>query len=107
MFIVTCGAGKFKNVSTNKCEDCPPGTYQPETGKTECLRCPSGTVIVGSDVKNVTSCKSKLFEIWLFALNRYSKSQTFYITTGTHSGAYIVFKNYWITYKGSVQLYKS
>ena len=57
--LVVCSAGKFKNMTSNQCEECPPGMYQPEPGQTKCLSCPEGSMIVGNDKRNYTSCKSK------------------------------------------------
>ena len=59
VFSVRCSVGEYKNLATNKCEKCPPGMYQPEAGQIECLSCPQGTIIVGGDTKNFTSCKSR------------------------------------------------
>ena len=58
-FSVRCSSGTFQNVTTGKCEDCPAGTFQPEEGQTSCLKCPGGSIIVGGDNKNFTSCKSE------------------------------------------------
>ena len=63
IYTAQCGPGTFKNVITKKCEKCPSGTYQPETGKTTCLYCPKGSIIQGGENKNFTSCKGKFFFI--------------------------------------------
>ena len=57
--LVTCSEGYFKNLETDRCEKCPKGEYQPSLGQTKCLKCPAGSVIVGNDTKDYTSCRSK------------------------------------------------
>ncbi|XP_047126957.1 sushi, von Willebrand factor type A, EGF and pentraxin domain-containing protein 1 isoform X1 [Hydra vulgaris] len=54
---VVCGAGTFKNFTSNKCEKCPDGMFQPNPGQTKCLSCPPGSIATERDSKDFTSCK--------------------------------------------------
>ncbi|XP_061173455.1 uncharacterized protein LOC133182624 [Saccostrea echinata] len=51
---VQCAAGTFFNESKAICELCPRGTYQPSTGQSSCLACPSGqtTKIKGAQLSS-------------------------------------------------------
>ncbi|KAL5265842.1 hypothetical protein ACHWQZ_G006505 [Mnemiopsis leidyi] len=41
---VPCPMGKIPNSDQSACESCPAGTFQPETGKAECLQCGVGKI---------------------------------------------------------------
>ena len=41
-FVEICNAGSFFNLTSNKCEQCPVGFYQNQTGKMQCDYCLSG-----------------------------------------------------------------
>ena len=57
--LAVCNPGQYKNQTSNKCEDCPSGTFQPRPGQEQCLACPEGSRTVGSDTFRFTSCRGK------------------------------------------------
>ena len=56
---VVCEAGEKRMASSNTCEKCPIGEYQPMRGQSSCMPCVSGntTEAVGTDV--MTKCVRK------------------------------------------------
>ena len=61
-FSERCGPGLFSLGGLVPCSTCPEDTYQPDTGMTECMFCPPGTIAPpGSD--RCDSKSSTLFYI--------------------------------------------
>lgn len=50
-----CPAGTF--TTPNKCEKCPPGTYQPNTSSTSCIPCPPGTFNIFKGAQGIDLCE--------------------------------------------------
>lgn len=51
-----CGPGYFLPSSGLECEKCPAGTYQPESGATDCIPCPEGYINSNSGAISCEAC---------------------------------------------------
>lgn len=60
---VPCAVGSFYEASNKTCVKCPRGTYQSETGQTQCTKCPniSGRtgVTISSGARSAGDCKER------------------------------------------------
>jgi Tyrosine-protein kinase ephrin type A/B receptor-like len=54
----SCNPGQYSNTigATTKCTVCPKGQYQPKSGSSACLSCPSGSTTPGTSCSNVSCC---------------------------------------------------
>eukprot|EP00105_Crassostrea_gigas_P019111 XP_011437468.1 PREDICTED: uncharacterized protein LOC105335342 [Crassostrea gigas] len=53
---VECAAGTFFNTTTDTCEMCPRGSYQPIPGQISCLSCPFGQTTKSKGAQNMSQC---------------------------------------------------
>lgn len=62
-FTVPCAVGTFFNEATSKCESCPVGTYQSESGQLKCNACPviagRPSVTIGPGARTAADCKER------------------------------------------------
>lgn len=63
LFIVPCAIGTFYSKETKKCRPCPQGSYQSESGQTQCIQCPliagKPGVTYGVGARSAADCKRK------------------------------------------------
>ncbi|CAL1526081.1 unnamed protein product, partial [Lymnaea stagnalis] len=52
---VGCNAGYFKSYVAS-CQQCPYGSYQPDSGKTECISCPGNLFTLIRAASNISQC---------------------------------------------------
>jgi hypothetical protein len=52
-----CEAGHYLDMTTSMCAKCAWGTYQDETGATDCKLCPAGTYSLGTAATGADSCR--------------------------------------------------
>lgn len=52
-----CYNGTYRNKTTNVCEPCPVGEYQPEDLQEECIKCPAKYSTESAGKNNLTDCK--------------------------------------------------
>ena len=45
--------------NTEECQQCPPGSYQPQWGQTSCWPCPANTTTDNHGASSLIMCKSK------------------------------------------------
>ncbi|XP_022803614.1 uncharacterized protein LOC111340956 [Stylophora pistillata] len=55
-YCLNCSSGMFLNKTTEKCQDCPRGTYQDSEGQEQCLPCPPGTSTIETRTAHRISC---------------------------------------------------
>ncbi|KAK3591334.1 hypothetical protein CHS0354_028441 [Potamilus streckersoni] len=53
--LAICSSGFYRNTS-NSCQSCPVGTYQPNTEQTSCISCPTGTTTNQVASSSQTQC---------------------------------------------------
>lgn len=60
--LVLCQAGQYLNVTSERCQDCPRGYYQPNQQRdTQCLTCPSDTTTDLEGATSVENCTNPCF----------------------------------------------
>lgn len=52
-----CYNGTYRNKTTNVCEPCPVGEYQPKDLQEECIKCPENYSTEAAGKNNRTDCK--------------------------------------------------
>lgn len=57
--LAICYKGTYRNRSTNVCEPCPVGEYQPNDQQEECIKCPTKYSTESAGKNNITDCKCK------------------------------------------------
>lgn len=57
MISAICYNGTYRNKTTNVCESCPVGEYQPEDLQEECIKCPTKYSTESAGKNNITDCK--------------------------------------------------
>ncbi len=64
VFIAPCSAGQNSSDGLPPCENCPLGTYQPNTGRVICLPCPDGGKFGGqAGAVNASQCPGEFLYI--------------------------------------------
>ncbi|XP_067655947.1 sushi, von Willebrand factor type A, EGF and pentraxin domain-containing protein 1-like [Haliotis asinina] len=54
---VGCTQGTFFNTDTRKCEECPRGQFQTQSGQNECVRCPVGMTTTLTGATSPEQCR--------------------------------------------------
>lgn len=57
LLLVKCAAGTFFDKSSDNCEMCPKGTYQPIAGQSDCLPCPPGRTTKTKGSQLLSQCE--------------------------------------------------
>lgn len=52
-----CYNGTYRNKTTNVCDPCPVGEYQPDDLQEECIKCPAKYSTESAGKNNQTDCK--------------------------------------------------
>ncbi|XP_046864098.1 signal peptide, CUB and EGF-like domain-containing protein 2 isoform X2 [Xenia sp. Carnegie-2017] len=52
----SCARGNYFKVSSNRCVECPRGTYQNQASETFCYRCPGNKTTIAPGAKSRTKC---------------------------------------------------
>ena len=60
LFSEKCTAGYASMSGFVPCYPCPIGTYQPDDGKSACIKCPQGADTMTSASTNSSYCESKI-----------------------------------------------
>jgi hypothetical protein len=60
---VPCAVGSYYEAANKSCVHCPRGTYQSETGQTQCIKCPNiasrAGVTIGTGARSAAECKER------------------------------------------------
>ena len=77
-FSANCSAGSFRNLTTNECEICEAGSYQPEAFQTSCISCGNQTTSEPGSTSEeqcrstcITFLKPRITTLCLCTLNRF------------------------------------
>jgi hypothetical protein len=57
---VQCPVGSFFNISREKCDNCPHGTFQDSEAALSCFVCPNNTSTLSDQAQTVEDCKGTL-----------------------------------------------
>lgn len=61
LFLVVCGLGMYSDPVTRRCEFCPLGQYQENTGQSSCHHCPFNTTTLYRGSADSSDCVSEYF----------------------------------------------
>ena len=55
-FLVVCKAGRYRNVNTQTCDECPKGRYKEDIGNDQCNLCGTFETTVDSGSTSANEC---------------------------------------------------